>query len=73
MQNELATIRHSLPTGDDGFCRCHPGELFHDARDESDVVCPECQRAYRRVVIEVVVESCEELATFYKERRFGGL
>jgi hypothetical protein len=73
MQNELATIRESLLDGDDGHCHCRPDEPFHSGRDERDVTCPACSRTYRHVIVEVVVENREELTTFYKERRFGGL
>jgi hypothetical protein len=67
MQNELNAIRQHLPPGDDGFCRCNPDELAHTSRDEADVICSTCGLEYRHCIIEVVINSREELEQFYRD------
>ena len=68
MRSELQTIRESLPADDDCYCQCSD-EPFHTACDESDVVCPTCNRPYARVIVETIVESGEEWEAFKERQR----
>jgi hypothetical protein len=68
MRAELEKMRQQLSPADDGCCDCSD-EPFVTVRDETDLTCSRCNRPYRHPILEVIVQSCEELEAFRREHQ----